>query len=98
MIVPPWVELASWVKVSESPSGSVPASVMLDAVSSVPETAPAPVWSVASPGPGRYYFRYRSIEPDAYVTPFSDKLVIDVPRDLTGLWWLVPFVAFGLAL
>lgn len=58
----------------------------------------APVWSVASPGPGRYYFRYRSIEPDGYVTPFSDKLVIDLPRDLTGLWWLVPFVAFGVAL
>jgi hypothetical protein len=57
----------------------------------------APAWEFTSPGPGRYYFRYRSIEPDGYVTPFSDKLVIDVPRDWIGLLpLLLPLIVLAL--
>ena len=41
---------------------------------------------------GRYYFRYRSVEPDGYVTPFSDKLIVDVPRDWTIWLLLLPLV------
>jgi hypothetical protein len=55
----------------------------------------APSWAVTPPGGGRYYFRYRSIEPDGYVTPFSDKLVIDVPRDWTPLLLLVPLLVIA---
>jgi hypothetical protein len=39
-------------------------------------------WKVPTPDvPGRYYFRYRSIEPDGYVTPYSSTLTIELPRD-----------------
>jgi hypothetical protein len=55
----------------------------------------APSWAVTPPGGGRYYFRYRSVEPDGYVGPFSDKLVIDVPRDWTPLLLLVPLLVFA---
>ena len=45
---------------------------------------------------GRYYFRYRSVEPDGYVTPFSDKLIVDVPRDWT-IWLLLLPLEIGRA-
>jgi hypothetical protein len=46
-------------------------------------------WSVPTPDlPGRYYFRYRSVEPDGYVTPYSSTLAIDLPRDWRQLWFL----------
>jgi hypothetical protein len=39
-------------------------------------------WQVPTPDvPGRYYFRYRSVEPDGYVTPYSSTLAIELPRD-----------------
>jgi len=41
---------------------------------------------------GRYYFRYRSIEPDGYMTPYSETAVIDVPRDWTLWLLLVPLL------
>lgn len=44
------------------------------------------------PRGGRYYFRYRSIEPDGFVSPFSDKAMIGVPRDWRGLGLLLPLL------
>ena len=35
---------------------------------------------------GRYYFRYRSVEPDGFVSPYSETLMVDVPRDWSGAW------------
>jgi hypothetical protein len=41
-----------------------------------------PAWTLPLPSPGgTYYFRYRSIEPDGFVGPYSSPLVIEVPRD-----------------
>ena len=45
-------------------------------------------WALPIPRGGRYYFRYRSVEPDGYVTPYSEKLIVDVPRDW-NLWLLL---------
>lgn len=43
-----------------------------------------PEWTLPLPRPGgTYYFRYRSIEPDGFVGPYSSPLVIEVPRDWT---------------
>lgn len=48
-----------------------------------------PQWALPRPEmPGTYYFRYRSVEPDGFVTPFSGTLKLDVPRDWRGLWLL----------
>lgn len=50
-------------------------------------------WAIDSPGqPGAYYFRYRSVEPDGYITPWSSTLKIEIPRDWTFLWYFLPFV------
>ncbi|MEP6876738.1 MAG: hypothetical protein ABI887_20455, partial [Burkholderiales bacterium] len=50
-------------------------------------------WALAMPSRGgRYYFRYRSVEPDGYVTPFSDKLIVDVPRDWSIWLLLLPLI------
>lgn len=50
-------------------------------------------WTLAPPGSGgRYYFRYRSVEPDGFVTPYSETLRIDVPRDWSGVGLLVPLL------
>lgn len=43
-----------------------------------------PEWTLPLPRPGgTYYFRYRSVEPDGFVGPYSAPLVIEVPRDWT---------------
>jgi hypothetical protein len=59
-----------------------------DEVSGAEWTLPLPSMS------GRYYFRYRSIEPDGFVTPYSETLMVDVPRDWfpLGLLLLLPLV------
>ncbi|MES2992743.1 MAG: FecR domain-containing protein [Pseudomonadota bacterium] len=50
-------------------------------------------WALPMPGSGgRYYFRYRSVEPDGFVTPYSEKLQVDVPRDWSGLGLLLPLL------
>ena len=50
-------------------------------------------WQLAAPSRGgRYYFRYRSIEPDGFVSPYSDTLQLDVPRDWSGLGLLLPLL------
>jgi len=41
---------------------------------------------------GRYYFRYRSVESDGYVSPYSETLLIDVPRDWSPAGLLLPLV------
>lgn len=52
-------------------------------------------WVLPTPSPGgTYYFRYRSIEADGYVGPYSSPLVIEVPRDWRWmLLLLVPLLA-----
>jgi hypothetical protein len=50
----------------------------------------SPQWQVAKPEiPDVYYFRYRSIEPDGFVSPWSETLQLDLSRDWSGLWWLL---------
>ena len=50
-------------------------------------------WVVPMPASGgRYYFRYRSVEPDGFISPYSDKLMVDVPRDWSGLGLLLPLL------
>jgi hypothetical protein len=53
-------------------------------------------WVVPQPGPGgTYYFRYRSIEPDGFTSPYSSTLSVDVPRGYGWLWvWLPALLAF----
>ena len=51
----------------------------------------APEWRLPTPARGgRYYFRYRSVEPDGFVSPYSSTLLIDVPRDWSWLLLLLP--------
>jgi hypothetical protein len=53
----------------------------------------APEWTLPRPAQsGTYYFRYRSIEPDGFVGPYSTPLVIEVPRDWRYLWLLTPLL------
>jgi hypothetical protein len=50
-------------------------------------------WSLPKPASsGRYYFRYRTIEPDGFVSAYSQTLQFDVPRDWTGWLLLLPLV------
>ncbi|MFZ2986994.1 FecR domain-containing protein [Ideonella sp.] len=50
-------------------------------------------WSLERPAtPGTYYFRYRSVEPDGYITPWSSTLKLEVPRDWRFLWLLSPLL------
>ena len=52
-----------------------------------------PEWSLPTPSrSGRYYFRYRSIEPDGFVSPFSAPLEVDVPFDWTPLLLFAPLL------
>ena len=54
-----------------------------------------PEWAVPAPSkPGIYYFRYRSVEPDGFVSPPSQALTIEVPRSWKWLWWLAPLPLF----
>ena len=48
-------------------------------------------WTLPTPErSGRYFFRYRSVEPYGFVSPYSSTLMIDVPRDWSPLWLLLP--------
>jgi hypothetical protein len=50
-------------------------------------------WVLPMPASGgRYYFRYRSVEPDGFVSPYSETLMVDVPRDWSGLGLLLPLL------
>jgi hypothetical protein len=50
-------------------------------------------WTLPLPAQGgRYYFRYRSVEPDGFTSPYSETLMVDVPTDWSGLWLLAPLL------
>jgi len=50
-------------------------------------------WVLPKPSRGgRYYFRYRSIEPDGYTTPYSEVAMVEVPRDWSLWLLLLPLV------
>ena len=50
-------------------------------------------WALPTPSRGgKYYFRYRSVEPDGFVTPYSSSLMLDLPRDWSGLMLLLPLL------
>ncbi len=46
-------------------------------------------WTLPNPGPGTYYFHYRSIEPDGYVSGWSSTLKVEVKRDWSYIWMLL---------
>ncbi len=50
-------------------------------------------WTLPTPSrSGAYFFRYRAVEPDGFTTPWSSTLKVEVPRDWTFLWLLLPAV------
>lgn len=50
-------------------------------------------WSVARPEqPGEVYFRYRAVEPDGFVTPWSSTLKIEIPRGRDWMYLVVPLL------
>jgi hypothetical protein len=54
---------------------------------------PGVEWTLPMPSRGgRYYFRYRSVEPDGFVGPYSERLMIEVPRDWSPWLLLLPLV------
>ena len=56
-----------------------------------------PVWTPPKPSSsGTYYFRYRSVEPDGYVSPYSSPLKIEVPFDKRWFLLGVPLLMLGL--
>ncbi len=53
-------------------------------------------WTLPVPDrAGDYFFRYRSVESDGFVSPYSATLRTEVPRDWSFLWLLFPLL-FGL--
>ena len=55
-----------------------------------------PAWALPVPSQtGTYYFRYRSVEPDGFVTPYSSTLKIEVPFDKRWLLLLAPLLLLG---
>ncbi len=53
----------------------------------------APEWVLPRPARGgTYYFRYRSVEADGWVGPYSATLVVEVPHDWRWLWLLAPLL------
>ncbi|MBQ0960630.1 FecR domain-containing protein [Ideonella sp. 4Y11] len=56
-----------------------------------------PRWQLAKPDqPGTYYFRYRTVEPDGFTTPWSSTQKIELPRDWSGAWGLLLPLLFAL--
>lgn len=49
-------------------------------------------WALPMPAAGTYYFRYRSVEPDGFVSPWSSTLKLEAPRDWRFLWLLAPWL------
>ena len=62
-----------------------------DVVASAELTSPE--WLLPKPDrAGDYFFRYRSIEPDGFISPYSATLKIAVPKDWSSLWLLLPLL------
>lgn len=52
-----------------------------------------PEWSFTRPAEhGAYFFRYRTVEPDGFVSDWSAPLTIEIPRDWNPLMLLVPLI------
>ncbi|MEO8059970.1 MAG: FecR domain-containing protein [Burkholderiales bacterium] len=50
-------------------------------------------WVLPTPSRGgSYFFRYRSVEPDGFTGPYSSTLSIELPRDWSPLWLLLPLL------
>lgn len=50
-------------------------------------------WVLPTPGRGgSYFFRYRSVEPDGFTSPYSSTLSLELPRDWSPLWLLLPLL------
>ena len=50
-------------------------------------------WVLPTPGRGgSYFFRYRSVEPDGFTSPYSSTLSIELPREWSPLWLLLPLL------
>ena len=50
-------------------------------------------WELPTPDvSGKVYFRYRSVEPDGFTTPWSSTLMIELPRNWNYLWILAPLL------
>ena len=50
-------------------------------------------WTLSTPErSGRYFFSYRSIEPDGFISPYSSTLTFEVTRDWSGMWLLLPLL------
>ena len=41
---------------------------------------------------GSYFFRYRTIEPDGFISNYSQTLMFDVPKNWRLLWVILPFL------
>jgi len=41
---------------------------------------------------GRYFFRYRTIEPDGFISNYAETLMFDVPKNWKSLWVILPFL------
>lgn len=52
-----------------------------------------PEWSFTRPAEhGAYFFRYRTVEPDGFMSDWSSTLTIEIPRDWNPLMLLVPLI------
>ena len=51
-------------------------------------------WAVPASGSGRFFFRYRSIEPDGFIGPYSDPVDVNIPVDWTPMMLLAPLLLF----
>ena len=50
-------------------------------------------WVLPTPGRGgKYFFRYRSVEPDGFTSPYSSTLSIELPRDWSLMWLMLPLL------
>jgi FecR protein len=49
-------------------------------------------WALPMPAAGTYYFRYRSVEADGFVSPWSSTLKLEAPQDWRFLWLLAPWL------
>ena len=53
----------------------------------------APEWVLPRPDrSGKYFFHYRSVEPDGFVSPYSSTLGVELPRDWRPLLLLLPLL------
>jgi len=41
---------------------------------------------------GRYFFRYRTVEPDGFISNYAETLMVDVPENWKSLWMLLPLL------